>query len=330
LTRSRLFGKHNVIKRLTSSLFAFAACTFLVSAPAWAAPTINVYPLPAGVVTSFITAGPDGALWFTAGDANRIGRITTAGVVTTYPIPTALGEPFAIATGSDGALWFTERSGNKIGRITTQGAITEYPIPSESALAQGIALGSDGAMWFVEPHRNGIGRINVNGAITEITIPSPSTTPQFIAKGPDGAMWFTESYGKVGRIDAGVVTELPQTEGAPPGAYNQGITAGPDGAVWIATSGTGTAVSKISRITIDTWRSFDLPATLSGPSQIVAGADGALWFTVFRNKIIGRITVTGSITEYSVPSVDYLVGITKGPDGALWFAAGNKIGRFAP
>ena len=121
-------------------------CTFFGSAPAWAAPTINLYPLPTGVAATCIATGPDGALWFTAEKANKIGRITTAGVVTTYSIPTADSFPFAIASGADGALWFTERNGNKIGRITTQGAITEYPIPSESALTQGIALGSDGAM----------------------------------------------------------------------------------------------------------------------------------------------------------------------------------------
>ena len=32
-----------------------------------------------------IAAGPDGALWFTAGA--YIGRITTPGVVTEYPVP---------------------------------------------------------------------------------------------------------------------------------------------------------------------------------------------------------------------------------------------------
>jgi streptogramin lyase len=54
-----------------------------------------------------ITAGPDGALWFTENAANAIGRITTAGMVKTYPLPTPNAFPCGIAAGPDGALWFT-------------------------------------------------------------------------------------------------------------------------------------------------------------------------------------------------------------------------------
>ena len=61
-----------------------------------------------------MVAGPDGALWFTE-TGRRIGRITTAGVVTEYPIA---GQPAAaIAAGPDGALWFAE-TGNRIGRLS--------------------------------------------------------------------------------------------------------------------------------------------------------------------------------------------------------------------
>jgi virginiamycin B lyase len=62
-----------------------------------------------------ITAGPDGALWFTR--ANLIGRITTDGAVSEYPLPTAGSRPGSITTGPDGALWFIEEAGNRIGRI---------------------------------------------------------------------------------------------------------------------------------------------------------------------------------------------------------------------
>src|SRR5262245_22661777 len=63
-----------------------------------------------------ITAGPDGALWFTE-NRDKIGRITTGGAVTEFALP-ARSSPQGIAAGPDGALWFTEVDGNKIGRIT--------------------------------------------------------------------------------------------------------------------------------------------------------------------------------------------------------------------
>src|SRR5690242_12541768 len=42
---------------------------------------------------ALITAGPDGNLWFTEPDASNIGRITTAGAITTFPTPTSSSYP---------------------------------------------------------------------------------------------------------------------------------------------------------------------------------------------------------------------------------------------
>jgi virginiamycin B lyase len=92
--------------------------------------TVTPYPAAAGLGPAQITSGPDGALWFTEFSANKIGRMTTAGMVTEYPVPTANSGPIGIASGPDGALWFTEFYGNKVGRISTAGSISEYAVPT--------------------------------------------------------------------------------------------------------------------------------------------------------------------------------------------------------
>ena len=74
-----------------------------------------------------ITAGPDGNLWFTEFTGNKVGKITPAGAITEFPIPTASSFPYGITAGPDGNLWFVEDGGNKIGRITPAGTITEFP-----------------------------------------------------------------------------------------------------------------------------------------------------------------------------------------------------------
>lgn len=87
---------------------------------------------------NIITAGPDGALWFTAsGNAGRIGRITTSGSLSEYATLTS-GGPLGITAGPDGALWFTERQGRKIGRIATSGSISEFAVPEIQTTPRGI------------------------------------------------------------------------------------------------------------------------------------------------------------------------------------------------
>lgn len=65
-----------------------------------------------------ITAGSDGALWFTDPGTSQIGRITTTGAITEFTLPIPDSHPYAITTGPDGALWCTEQEAGKIGRIT--------------------------------------------------------------------------------------------------------------------------------------------------------------------------------------------------------------------
>ena len=92
--------------------------------------TVKQYPLPEFNQRWRITAGPDGALWFTEGPFDSIGRITTSGVITHFPLPTKGGYPYGITSGPDGALWFTKMNAQPfLGRITVSGSITEYVLP---------------------------------------------------------------------------------------------------------------------------------------------------------------------------------------------------------
>ena len=70
--------------------------------------------------------------------------------------------------------------------------------------------------------------------------------------------------------------------------------------------------------------------TLTGPTAITSGPDGALWFANYGlDPSIGRITTSGAITLYTDPDLTGSYGMTPGPDGALWFTNSNNdsIGR---
>ena len=118
---------------------------------------------------------------------------------------------------------------------------------------------------------------------SEYPIPTSTSQPYGIVTGSDGALWFSESNGiKIGRITtSGVMTE------------------------------------------------YALPSMLTygRPNHITSGPDGALWFSnccTINNGMelnwIGRMTTSGTVTEYPLAANESPMGITSGPDGALWIA----------
>ena len=66
------------------------------------------------------------------------------------------------------------------------------------------------------------------------------------------------------------------------------------------------------------------------PAYIVEGSDGNLWYTYSFQADVGRITPSGTVTDFPIPTVNAVSGgIAAGSDGALWFCEfqGQKIGR---
>jgi streptogramin lyase len=74
-------------------------------------------------------------------------------------------------------------------------------------------------------------------------------------------------------------------------------------------------------------------APSSHPVGLAPGPDGALWITQWSNAAIGRMTLAGVTTPYTLPTPDAeTTAIATGPDGNLWAAEsqGNKIARITP
>ena len=113
---------------------------------------------------------PEGALWYADG-VGRIGKITTAGVVTIFPLPPSQhvgAYPYTIAAGPDGNLWFTDGDDQEIERMTPTGVLTDFPVTGFRPYD--ITAGPDGAMWFtIQPAAGGgpggIGRITTAGDV---------------------------------------------------------------------------------------------------------------------------------------------------------------------
>src|SRR5262249_23122221 len=64
-----------------------------------------------------IRLGPDNNLWFSGWSGNRLVRMTTAGVMTSFTMPTTNSQPYVFAFGPDNNIYVDEFNANKIARF---------------------------------------------------------------------------------------------------------------------------------------------------------------------------------------------------------------------
>jgi streptogramin lyase len=300
---------------------------------------ITEFPVPTSSSNpTSIVAGPDGNLWFTETQGQKIGKITPSGSITEYSLPSG-HMPYFITSDGSGNLWFTERQTgstpeNMVGKISIGGSLTEYAVSDMSYAIGGITKGPDGNFWLTEfaidsgNFTCNVDKITPGGTVTKYVYHTGFGGIGQITAGPDGNLWFTDpADNKLGRITpSGSMTEYAiPTNGSNPA----GITVGPDGALWFAENASG--VNKVGRITTGgSISEYSLPAD-AVPNGIVTGPDGNLWFTSSGGtQQVGRLTPSGAVTEYAIPtSYSNPQAITVGPGSTLWFAEqqGDKIGR---
>ncbi|MEO8190638.1 MAG: hypothetical protein ABI682_09870 [Acidobacteriota bacterium] len=212
--------------------------------------------------------------------------------------------------------------------------LTEYPLDPLSAPTQ-ITAGPDGRIWYSDPRGSNIGALSATqpAQVFQVSLPGPMDSPLAfpspfgICSGPDGNIWFTASkqfglFPKVGRMKVDGTYSLfdfPENLFAP-----GRIISGPDGNLWFSAS-----ASKVVRFSPDgTSKAFSIPTFRASAGSLVVGADGAIWFTELNAAKIGRITMTGAITEFELPA-GHAYALAAGPDGAIWFTLTNekRIGR---
>ncbi len=272
-----------------------------------------------------VAVGQNGQIFFTEKSAGKIGRMTLTGAVSEFSIPTAASAPTGIVAGPDGSVWFSESGRAKVGRMTTDGVFSEIALPAGS-VPDGIAVGSDANIWFADTGLDKVGRISV-GTLQVSEFGGLSGAPKDIAAGADGNLWVTEPAGaRIARVStAGSVVDefvVPANGTSTVAPYN--VSAGPDGNMWFTdTSG------RVGKVTpAGTFTTYPLsPGAV--PHGITAGEDGALWFADSNLNELGRITTTGTMTEYGIAAAPE--DVTAATDGNVWVteAGANEVGRLA-
>ena len=205
------------------------------------------------------------------------------------------GNPVSDIVGPDGLLWFTDEGNNDIQTVNYEQTKATFPLPTANAGPQQIVIGPDNNMWFTEIGAGKIGRVTTTGAITEYTMQNPKCVSIGLASGPLQSLWYIGCVAGAGSTPT----------------IDQVTTAGKQ-TTYTPPTGFGAVA----------------------PQFLVAGSDGALWFTDEKADFVGRFAPgangTGTWTKYAYPlsgnATQSYAGanwIKLAPDGTLWFVSTN-------
>lgn len=262
-------------------------------------------PTP-GATVGQITIGPDSNLWFIE-TLRQIARVTPAGQITEIPLSSPIGAYNAFTTGPDGNFWATACDAQNVSgcgvsfiiKIMPSGQVAySYQLPDPLSDPVGITKGPDGNLWFTDCIiigaetclDNEIGRLTITGKISEFGLPIFNTG-------------FNSPH-----VDYG---------------FPAGIATGSDGNLWFAD---GPKIGRITPAGHLTMFSLPLNHRASPYDGIAKDSAGAIWFTeepvvgqASRQAIVGRITTSGQITEFTLPVADSVpYAITAGPNHTIW------------
>jgi virginiamycin B lyase len=229
--------------------------------------------------------------------------------------------------------------GGGLGAPDGPGQLFQFPLANLTANPGAITAGPDGNIWFAESASvydaatnsvssvTRVAKISPSGAVTEFDVADHDVGIYGITGGPDGNVWFTENGGNnIGVITSdGRVTEYPiPTRAAAP----YGIVTGRDGNLWFVEQpgriGTCTPGGQISEQSL---------GASANPGNLALGPDGNFWFTQGFAMLLGRVTPTGGVTEYALPTASAgSYDIVAGAEGNLWFTETvmGQIGRITP
>lgn len=161
----------------------------------WNPPMTSLPPPLPGPKATFITAGPDGAMWFAEPGGDHVGRITMTGEITLFPVPPEIGEPGDLVAAR-GALWFAG-SRDRLGRVSTSGEVSSVDV--KTYYVNAVEADDRGRVWF--GGNSAVGYVDLDGSVHRIELPDVPLI-RSIAVGPDGALWFVDQQnGRIGRVD---------------------------------------------------------------------------------------------------------------------------------
>jgi virginiamycin B lyase len=301
-----------------------------------------------GTEVQAMAVGPENYLWFggiNTGESpsNVVGRISPAGAVEEHALTNSAGALGigGITRGPEGDMWFTEPAANRIERITPTGHPEGFTVPTPGSRPTGIIGAPGGFLWVTMEGTGKVGKVDPLGSVVETTL-EPGARPTAIALGPDSALWAVEretaTLARVALQGGSATYPLPTSGAIFAGAINTDVVTGPDGNLWLSQEGSGPFVAEvIPTATQPEYVRREVPTEEEeeeeeGTTLISGGPHGDIWYATEAGAI-GSISPDGAKVGDPACTLDRctpLAALAEGPEGELWFAAGETIGRYRP
>ena len=292
--------------------------------------------IPADADIAALATGPNGNLWFTEANYEKVGRLNpSTGAVTEIATP-GCRKAMGISLVPDGDLWLacTGPIGLAKGHVVSVspdgapailgGWTSAFTAPGSIA-----AAGVHGRVYVTDPtlFDGSIITMEADGTVGWMTPGSPGATN--LAVGGDGNLWATSPGSQaVYRIPPDRRWEAP-TATVSTSAFNSsafGIATGPKGNLWVTNFGGANASAPILRVSPD-GAVISIADTDGQHYDIARGPMGEMWFTYTSQNAVGRIDASGTVTTYPVATSGMLTGIIEGSDGNIWLASNGTDSR---
>jgi virginiamycin B lyase len=277
---------------------------------------------------------PDGALWFTEQEANKLGRLDPAtGTIRDFPLKTPHSGPHGLVADGDGNIWYTGNYAALIGKLDPRtGEVTEFALPAESARdPHSLAFDGRGTLWFTVQGGNAVGRFDPRTGNVEVkAVPTPHALPYGIVVNNHGVPIFCEfGANHLGEIDPKslAITEHKLPEGARP----RRLAIAADDRVYYSDFARG-YLARFDPATGEVKEWASPGGSGSQPYGIAITRDGMVWYSeagVHPNTVVRFDPKTEAFALAPIPSGGGVVrNMVATPDGRLYLACSgvNKIG----
>lgn len=244
---------------------------------------VSEWPVPTPKFARDPAPGPDGNIYITVMEGNKIARFDPrTQQFTEWSLPRR-AHPHGLLVDPEGIVWYTANGDGNIGRLDPRtGSVREFPAPSGGD-PHTLVIDADGNLWFTVQGGQRIGRLErETGKIFEY---ETDGNPYGIAIDKQGYVWFCKFAGDaLGRLDpaTGRRDNLDLGDGSKP----RRMAVGPDGMLWVTAYGEGRLL-KVDPKERTVVKAYPMPAGKDGgPYAVTIDGAGRVWANEFATDTV--------------------------------------------